>query len=822
MSASGRKKKISFARSLAIILPGILVILGIATAAFFFLRYRASVKLHASANPSLVRISQPVNMAQFMAGVPIQVQVNAAGQSPFTTVELWINGVLEGVQVVPGGGRASTSAMFWWIPPDEGNYALVGRAIDETNGSASSQAVIVFVSQSENQNQPTAEADRANPAVLPAPSEEYSSPEMPAGDEITPADEWQGSPGDWLNSLTSDSPPAAPELAVTAEGCNVKLDIHDLSENEEGFSVYRQTTNSQAWVHVTDLASHPGQDWIEYQDTNLSGGITYYITAFNSQGETSSNLALANIDPTPCPPPEPPYRLPVLHLKVKNLNIAENNAKIYCYSSLNSGQWSRWPEAGFLVGGENMQAIPLLVNPLILANLDDEGVPPETQPLDLELECWGWLAGKLKLLGGFAEKIDLESPIEHHAAFEEADFDISPEIISGAKINTFQLGDNLPQLAGGYENIYDVEELGFLPESSQMPLLHAELSYQPNDCFDSISMGPAKDDELCFPLPGFDYGSNGPNPQPYIVWDVISDSLCGARPEGYPCLSLDWWKGFTAANPDPYDPGIQWYLDYSIFYNDVYSGSEGWPYDIRQQAWRIDPDFPTISEQLCGNGYEIISVYLVARTSYGVIRSAPSNEVAVPCPYSKPDEVDIQVTWNTLTLNGIDDGYNNDLTEDHTAEAYGVFYTTLNQYGARSLSLQMGYSTRAEGVEVPPGVDHYYELNDGAYDIAGFRLALVQYQMNECQDSSCYATNHNIVTYTVHDRDQLILGVAMWDYDEHSDHDNICFGQLYIGSRSIYEWAETSNEHYDLIYPEGMGDATCVVGVTLNALFPSP
>jgi len=94
--------------------------------------------------------------------------------------------------------------------------------------------------------------------------------------------------------------------------------------------------------------------------------------------------------------------------------------------------------------------------------------------------------------------------------------------------------------------------------------------------------------------------------------------------------------------------------------------------------------------------------------------------------------------------------------------------------------------------------------------------------LNECQDSSCYAYNHNIVTYTVHEYDTLILHVAMWDYDEHSDHDNICFGQVNIGPRSIYDWAKTANEHYDLIYPEGMGDASCDVSVTINALPQGP
>jgi len=801
---------------------GALVILAIATAAYFFIRYRQTGNQHIDASQSLVVISQPANMAQILAGAPIQVQVNATGQSPFTSIELWINGTLEGVQAVPGGGRISTSALFWWIPPEAGNYSLVGRAIDEKMGNVSSRAVIVFVNPRENGSLPEGDADKVHPAVFPAPSEEYNNPEPPENDGVTPANQWQGSPGDWLNSLTTDSAPAAPELAVTVEGCNVKLDIHDMSDNEEGFSVFRQTTNSQEWVHVTDLASHPGEGWIEYQDTNLSGGITYYISAFNNKGESSSNLGLVNIDPEACPPPEPPNKLPTLYLKVKNLSIAENNGGIYCYSSLISGQWSRWPEGGFVMGDQNGQDIPLLVNPQILATMDDAGIHPGPQSLDLKLECWGWEGGKLRRLGSFMDKIDLAAPKDLHVAFTGAAFDISPDLVSGLKIKSFELGGFLLPLIRGAEISYNIDDLGFFPESTQMPTPHARLSYFTYDCTNSISMGDQKDHELCDPLPGFDY-LDGPNPQPYLIWEVFNND-CVAASEGLPCLPLNWWKGFTAANPDPHDPGIEWDLDYSTFYGDNPnpSGSERWGYDIRQQAWRIDPDFPTIPEFLCSHGYEYISVRLVARTSYGNIISPSSNTVAVPCPQPKPDQVDIQVTWNPLTLNNIDDGYNGDLTEDHTAEAYGVFSTTINEYGARFLSLQMGYSTVVEGDEVPPGVDQYYELDDGTYDIAGFKLALIQYLMNECKDSSCYAVNHNIVTYTVHENDLLVINVAIWDYDEHSNPDNICFGQVNVGPRSIYDWAKTANEHYDLIYSEGMGDASCDVGVTINALPPAP
>ena len=140
-------------------------------------------------------------------------------------------------------------------------------------------------------DQPDPEAGKTNPAVLPAPPAGITSPLPPAsGDVPAPAGEWQGSPGDWLTDLTAGSAPAAPELVAAADGCGIRLNIHDLSENEEGFTLYRQTTESPDWVHAADLASHSGKGWIEYQESNLTGGVTYYVSAFNSQGASSSNL----------------------------------------------------------------------------------------------------------------------------------------------------------------------------------------------------------------------------------------------------------------------------------------------------------------------------------------------------------------------------------------------------------------------------------------------------------------------------------------------------------------------------------------------------
>jgi hypothetical protein len=817
MSATAGKKRLPLARSLVKIIISILVILAIAIAVIFIIHYRQTGNQHIDTSQSLVIISKPGNMAQFPAGDSIQVEVDATGQQPFTSTELWINGVLEGVQASPPSGLTSLTTFYSWIPSEGGNFSLIARAINQENSTAISSAVIVFISPPDYGDQPDPEAGKVNPVVLPAPPAGHTSPPTPGpGDVPTPADEWQGSPGDWLNSLTTNSAPEAPELAVTAEGCNVKLDIHDLSENEEGFAVFRQTTNSQEWVHVADLASHAGKGWIEYQDINLSGGVTYYISAFNSKGESSSNLALVNIDPEACPPPEPPNKLPVLYLKVKNLSIAENNGGIYCYSSLVSGQWSRWPERGFIMADGSGQEVPPLVKPLVLATLDEAGIHPGPQSLDLKLECWGWQGGKLVSLGGLKETIDLVNPKDLHAAFSGATFEINPNILMGLERELFKLESGMQPWIETYKDPYAIETLGYVPESDQMPPIQAAITDSEQIC-KSLIQGPFEQEVNCFPMPGYNAGPGGANPQLYLIWTVL-DGYCAGYGEGNQCFPLIWWENFARKYPDPHYPGAQWMLDYD---------SIGWPIDIGQQASRILPDFPPSGEGLCVDGYQHVQVYLDINTSLGEILSSPSNLVTVPCPQPLGDTVDIEVNFYSLTLDNIDDGSGDDVAD----AIHGWFGITP---GGKPDAIRMG----PMGKDVidcftPWGQMPTFGLAGSCTDkgIGAFLLEneyLCPYEpygdpnySYGCMVESEYQQGKNKIVVTLRDQDALQIYIDLLEYDNMSDNDTICQTGGWVGPRTLKQWAGTFNEAL-WYYMDDNGDASCALEVVLNALSPNP
>ncbi len=812
MGTYARKKKAPITRGWIFAIIGGLAVLALAIAAYSFIRYRQTGSLHADAGQSQVVITHPGNMAQFPAGSPIQVGVAATGQKPFTSTELWINGVLEGVQAGPSSGLTTLASRFSWIPASSGTFSLVARAINQDDAAAVSAAVIVVVNPSEKGDQPGPDAGKGYPDVLPAAPAGEINPAPPApGDAQTPADEWQGSPADWLTYLTAGSAPAAPELAVAEDGCNVKLHIHDLSDNEEGFALYRQTTASPYWVHVADLASHPDKGWIEIQDSNLSGGITYYVDAFNSRGRRSSNLALVNIDPQACPAPEHSSDLPVLDLKVQNLSLTDGTDNAYCYTSQGGKYWSRWPEFGFLApvaAGQNAQ---LLGAPLLLASLGDSGINPSLQSMDLKLECWGWRGGALLSLGRFNQKIELVNPHAIHVALTGLAFDLFPDVITAMKSEKYELGASFAPGESLVKDPYKIENLGYFPESDQMPRIAAEVTENINHCRDHVQ-DPSSKDAYCAPAPGFNAGPGGVNPQPYLVWDVL-DGFCAAAGQKE-CLSLSWWEGFAREYPDPYHPGVYFDVEATFFTGEDYEYPVGWQTDADQRVLKYTPDFP-FGQVACDHSGMILTVAMVVNTSYGTITSAPSQWIQTVCPEALGNSVLVEVNFNQMTLAGMDEPAN---------DPYGQFAALPNGQPATHLLIGWWNGEEPQGLygKSEGGSQGFIsQIDNGTYPLSQLKLCTA-FGGVLCPFTATYDyfTNNNVLVVTLRGGDALQLFSELYDHNTYSADDHICDGNVWVGPRTIEEWAATVNESVWLIQPEG--HAYCSVEVILSAREPGP
>jgi hypothetical protein len=420
-------------------------------------------------------------------------------------------------------------------------------------------------------------------------------------------------------------------------------------------------------------------------------------------------------------------------------------------------------------------------------------------------------------LGSIREKIDLVTPQKLHVALSRVTFDISPEISPGTKFKLFDLESGIPRPLELAENPWAIETLGYVPESDQMPPIMAAFTDRPNVCKAYTEEGPLEQEVNCYPYPGYNAGPGGANPQLYLVWDVLDD-YCSGFGEGKECFNLNWWKAFAEANPDPYDPGI--------FYRLMYDGI-GWPIDITKRAARVLPDFP--QSGLCEDGYQHIRVELYVRSSAGDIISAPSNQVAVPCPQPLGDTVNLEVNFYSLTFDNVDDGLDAGGYSDETSDAIHGYFG-IDPKG-QPLWIQMGYMESTGQCFTPfnvmPGALPMgcIDKGNGAFLLENeYLCAQVPYPGDPyvpwgCINDSEFRQGNNKIVVTLHDQEALHLYAYLEDYDNTSGHDVICQTEGWVGPRTLLQWAGTANEPVWL-YMDDNGDASCAVEILLNALKP--
>jgi hypothetical protein len=366
---------------------------------------------------------------------------------------------------------------------------------------------------------------------------------------------------------------------------------------------------------------------------------------------------------------------------------------------------------------------------------------------------------------------------------------------------------------------YSIETLGYEPESDQMPPIFAWVTYDPEVCKQHIQ-GSFEQEVNCFPMPGFNDGPGGANPQPYLVWFVL-DGTCDAAYHKE-CFPLSWWVGFTNEYPDPYNEGVQFF----VMNHTSPSGVEGWPVDLTQQGWRILPDYPPIGD-LCQNGSRVLEVKLVASTIFGYI-SNTSNSVVMPCPQPLGDTVDIEVNFYSLTFDNVDDGLNANGSSDEILDAINGWFgiTPVGQPDA----IRMGnmeelgqcftpFNVWPSGVPFP-----CIDKRNGAFLLENEYLCAYEpygdpnYSYG-CMVESEYQPGKNKIVVTLRDQDALQIFVNLDEYDNMSDADPVCQTEGWVGPRTLDQWAGTFNEAL-WYYMGDNGNASCAVEVILNALKP--
>jgi hypothetical protein len=368
-----------------------------------------------NANAMSIAITTPGSGYQGLAGTPLSVKVLASGPNPISGVDLWVDNDKVGVMESPyPEGTSPFAVSFTGIVFNPGVHMLRARATDTQADVKNSEIVWIYIA--EDPNQTTLIQQPSSPSINPPPS----------GEPVDQTGPWAPTAGgfiDWL--FGSKEPLTAPDLVAQVEGCRVTLFIHDQSEDELGFSVFRTVEGqTQSTTPTFNLASHPGKGWFATEDVlTQDGTYTYLVEAFNGEDQTAaSNPAVVTTD---CPSQPSDSMTYSLILKKFTPPVAAEN--LYCYVSADGINWQRTPEVGFFPPEvlEPLDPNELGIKP---PGIDEVEGGSDSYPADsffdvfteltttgpgtsagsqiIQMDCWAWLGGQLGSLGQYEFGVD--------------------------------------------------------------------------------------------------------------------------------------------------------------------------------------------------------------------------------------------------------------------------------------------------------------------------------------------------------------------------------------------------------------------------------
>jgi hypothetical protein len=411
----------------------------------------------------VVSLSRPATGETYPRWSPIPVTATSQTSEAVRALELWVDGSLE-ASVVPD----SSLTRWEWVAAEAGAHTLLARAVTESGATAFSNKVTIFVSEEAAQmtrllraaEGDTVESLAAAASVSPedlvtlnpglvagqpiAPETPVKVPHAsglegvqlappPPAPEVQPGTTLPAQPyvvpGFFTNLgalFGTNTPPAAPSIGATAQGCTAQLVILDQADNEDGYRIYRLDSSTPVFAAVAEVAAGDGTLPLLHTDFDLSGAVNYYVTAFNSAGESApSNLAGVNITSSACqsafweaaggfgqPDPGGPgggggggnaTNFDVL--------IPPTYDQVYFYLSLNDGPWSRVPrfENEFLTPANGFFSLDAL--------LEGAVTPPAAGTLKVNVDAWGWSGGMLAYIGAFERTYEAPENQQPFAVF---------------------------------------------------------------------------------------------------------------------------------------------------------------------------------------------------------------------------------------------------------------------------------------------------------------------------------------------------------------------------------------------------------------------
>jgi len=773
-----------------------------------FLQYRSSaLPIYPIPDHPQVIITSPISGSQHTLDSPVLVQVTASGPQKVESVELYVNSKLVGIDTAPPGGSHFYQAEFLWTPPEEGKYVLIAQVIGFEMLTGFSSAVWVEITA------PAAVQEGGESAAFPIENFPDLQPEgalqMPEAPPL-PGEKWKGSLENWLTSLRVGTPPNAPELSATTEECTTALYIHDLSDNEEGFEVWRSLPNSPTWAKIAVLASQSDEDWIAYIDTNPQGKTSYYVSAFNNHGVRISNLVQVDLDPRECMPPLTARSILVLELEEINFPVDF----FYCYFSQDGEHWNRSPQVGFYPARDAVQKEPSIPTEILSMSLPEEIPNPEEDinPMTFYLDCWGWQGGSLKFLGAFTETLGPN---------QKGEVQVGSDGVSAALTLNLKELPNEPEFypMGGASSaqlgIYEEEgltEIPFLlqdiPIEVSMPFISAFITNDPASCQDHLAPKYQNENSMtffCEPSPGFNYGPNGANPQPYFNWDPNAIPRC---PNGQGPQCKDYYYWLSLAADLGHEVGFNVY-DYNSkgFYIKSVTSPEKFNY--------------TIPPKPCSGTREIwVQMWYYDGTSFLPTYGPPSSKASIPCPVALGPKMFLDVRFDQLVFTGIED----DESAPQDVEAFGYLRAS-SETMTRYLNLATWQSFGSFCPDEEGFINNQnssqagcpISFMDGIHSLSDQPLCRSK-RYYSCSESG-WDLNNNTLRLIIEDGDSLTLSAKILDQDSAAASDLVCEGTIQFPGQKTLEWHEMKDQVF-MIQGSSTNSGTCHIFVTLNAVSP--
>jgi LysM repeat protein len=385
----------------------------------------------ANTAPILVLLEHPRDGASYTSDEQIGVQVRAVTSQPLASIQLWADGQLVQAENPTGGNLTQVTQAWVWTPGTSGDHTLVARALDLQGQVGTSNVVTLHVdgpatadlfleakagdslgsiaqangvslgdAQAENPGvDPNAPLPAGAPVYLPAgvPNGPEQPPAPPPQTAAPPAPAGGAAPGPnpivfWAETHLLPpgepaAPPAAPSLAASVQGCDVTLTIGDGAQDAVGLFMYRADGGSNAFQRIATLGPSPSQATTY---TGLTGPADYYVSAFNSAGETPSDIVHAGVSSADCAPAPPAG----IYIKAGSLHLPQPIPVAYVYLSADGGPWFRLPsDPHAFMKPDAGGAYP--VGPYLPAGIDPGGWKT------LSGHVWGWQGGQLVHVGNF-------------------------------------------------------------------------------------------------------------------------------------------------------------------------------------------------------------------------------------------------------------------------------------------------------------------------------------------------------------------------------------------------------------------------------------